>query len=103
MTMKRMTTALALLAFTAMPAVGQQMPMGAAGHKVEGMGEGVMQICQGMMAGGGGMGGHAMMGGQGAMKGHAMMGGNGTMPEGGMMSGGGMMGSAAMMLSLIHI
>jgi hypothetical protein len=89
-TMKRFTTAFAMLALAALPVAGQQMHKGPAGQQGGMTGQDMMQMCHAMM-GGGGMGGHAMMGdsstmmGGGAMDGHAMMGGSGAMTGGGMM------------------
>lgn len=90
-TMKRLTTAFAMLAFAALPVAGQQMHKGAAGHQGGMMGQDMMQMCHAMMGGAGGMGGHAMMGdsstmmGGGAMAGHAMMGASGAMTGSGTM------------------
>ena len=91
-TMKRFTTAFAVLALAALPVAGQQMHMGAPGHQGGMMGQDMMQMCHAMMGEGGGMGGHAMMGGAGAM-----MGGGGAMGGHAMMSGAGAMAGGTMM------
>ncbi|MHB1192841.1 MAG: Spy/CpxP family protein refolding chaperone [Longimicrobiales bacterium] len=88
MTMKRWTTALAMLALAAGPVAGQQMRMGAPGQHGAMKDQATMQMC------------HAMMGDSAAMQGHSMMGGEMTGMMQGMGSGPAAILSAAERLQL---
>jgi predicted transcriptional regulator len=81
-TIKRFTTAFAMLAFAAAPVAGQQTQMGMPHQHGGMMDQGTMQMCHAMMGPGGGMGGHAMVGGSDAMMGQGM---GGAAMDGGMM------------------
>ncbi|HKJ02928.1 MAG TPA: Spy/CpxP family protein refolding chaperone [Longimicrobiales bacterium] len=73
-TMKRLTTAFAMLTLAAAPVAGQQTQRGMPHSQGGMMNQGTIRMCHAMMGSGGGMSGHAGMGGSEAMMGEAMPG-----------------------------